>query len=854
MHRHLNRALLCALFLGFATDGFADDVARLVHQCDDAIAIALDHESALAAAVAIHEIGVAQHDPATEARGLIRIAFADLHFGKWKTEWEPKISRSYQLTEDLPSPHIARAEVVMFDSYLRAMYQHKFQDGIADLQHALTIARALHDDELICKAFYMLGRVLPFTGNDQLSFDYYNRSAMFAERAQLPAWEYAALQRLSMPRTLSNNMEQDYARRLQKLSVILNLKSQVPQPLPQQITDAREIVARVEPLLDQHLSETGNAPHEGLKAAEFLVHHYLAQQNWEEFNFYCDIAEHCAVHLQNEPVKNAILVDRASGLARQGKPKAAIAFAQPSIDYNLKTNRLAELSRIYAKLASQVCLAGDNMTALSWLQTADEYKTKHNAVLLESAVTSANNFFASEVESRKLQRQIHQAEVTLKSSQSRSTQWLIGLTLCAIGIWIAERMRHHRRAEKQLQEQVAQQTESLRIAKENAERANRAKTDYLARINHELRNPLTAIVASCNFLGNRLSTDPVAQKSGQTIQACTRVLLDVIDDVLDFTKIESGKLELREHEFSPQQLFETVEAVIQTKLPDGVALQLSIRPNVPLTVFADEPKLRQVLINLGMNSARHTDEGFVRIECGMSAEPHHGSGADGRPRLTISVIDTGCGMNESDLASVFDQYKTDELRPGTGLGLYICKAFVERMGGTIECSSRIGVGTNFTLEVPVNSVQRLPQAGRTSVTKNAVTRPHFLVIDDEAMNRDAISMLIESLEFDVDVAGNWEQASSVLQNTNIDIVLLDLRMPDLNGYEIIAKIRSLTINRPPAILAMTGDATSATRQQTAAAGFTGFLAKPFTVDDLMNALAAYGVTATPDHAVATVQT
>ena len=191
-------------------------------------------------------------------------------------------------------------------------------------------------------------------------------------------------------------------------------------------------------------------------------------------------------------------------------------------------------------------------------------------------------------------------------------------------------------------------------------------------------------------------------------------------------------------------------------------------------------------------------------------------------------------MSDKAVANVFRQYRTSSERSQTGLGLYISQGFVRCLGGRIDCSSEPGRGTRFTVEIPFSAVEAQENDPRKAddAIVMAGTGFSFLVIDDEAPNRETIEILLQRLQHSVTTASQWAEAKRVLQNQSVDVVLLDLQMPQMNGFEVIERIQSLNLASVPRVFAMTGDATQVTRERTVAAGFSGFLAKPFRVADL----------------------
>jgi signal transduction histidine kinase/ActR/RegA family two-component response regulator len=832
----LSAVTMCFLMTAGSDLLASDTIVEAIHAADEAIMVPDNHEAALAMAKVVRELGIEHDDPATEARGLIRMGFVSLHFGDWSDVVGQWRSRAEKLIADLPPAHVARAEVMMFEGYLDAMYFHRTKEGIARLQKSINIARALPDDNLLAKAFYLLGRVLPYDAQDRLAFECLQRSSKFAREAGLSRWELVALKRAAAFRT---RLDADAPRtqRLAELSQQLSIEPAFEDlPTAQRVRVAREMVVKIQAGYDQpHLPCSLQDVLDGLEASKYLTTYYMEREQWAEWEANLTIAERCAMNLQSESDVQSVYVERGAGLARQGRIDEAITAARRFLDHKEKIQHYGELSRVYAYLARQAGKGGDADTAYEWFNKADAYKVKQDAALLVSLTASADEYFANELESRKLLSELHGREETLARSQARNTQLLVGAALCLVCIWFWQRARQHRIAQGRLQEQVDQQTESLQAAKDAAETANKAKTDFLARVNHELRNPLTALVGSCEILGDHLGDDPVVTKCGDTITACSQSLVDVIDDILDFTQIESGELSLRESVFSVSDLLGTVRSIIQTKLADGVELQLLMDTDIPDQIRADEAKLRQILINLAINSVRHTDQGHVRIECRMVRPQTPGA----KPGLVLAVADTGSGMSEADQESVFSQYKTHSERSNTGLGLYISRAFVECMGGEISCSSQLGKGTTFSLAIPFESVQgkqRLSDSPVKPVLPSADGKLSFLVVDDEALNRETIGMLLGQLGHDATAVESWAAVAEVLTSQHVDVVLMDLQMPEMSGYQMLDRVKELSLPNSPPIIALTGDATSWTREKAVVAGFSGFMAKPFRVANLIQLL------------------
>lgn len=820
--------IACVVLLGSACR--ADDGEALVRKCDAELAKIDNYEVAMLCAEELRDLGISQNDPALEARGLIRMVFIELHFGSWARDTTPWRLKALEIADAEPDVSITRAETILFNGYLHAMYMSQMANGMRDMNTAITIGRALQDDALLAKAYCLLGRVLPYDGQPRRSFEYLQRSIQFANAADMPCWTAFAKNSSFSTSRADNFKAYEAPIRLQGLIAAVHIDPAGVYSAEQCVPAAQELADKLyDPVTDHQVYVTSHQTLECLDISMFLSAYFKHVEDWEQFKRYNWLASKSAYSLQSEPKVQEVFVQQAAGVAQQGDVEQAAKLAQRYIDHNIKLRNFSGVSRVYAYVAQHMAKGGQNEAALEWYAKAEEFRAKDNGEAEQSMVVSAKQWVAREVESRRLRDDLSVQESSLAAARTRFTILLIAGPLVLVAAWHWLKAKRNQTEQVRLQQLVDEQTESLRIAKENAELANRAKTDFLARVNHELRNPLTAIVGSCEVLSAEVDENSVARRCADSVKACSTVLVDVIDDVLDFTQIESGQLKLAASEFALDELFETVQSIVETKLHDGVEFSAELDSELPDRIVADEAKLRQVLVNLGMNAARHTKVGSISLRCDV------GRDSAGELMLNFAVTDTGCGMNTAAQASVFDQYETHSTESGTGLGLYISKAFVQCMGGEIACSSEPQKGTQFTVRIPAqpatgshNSKTTAPVLGKQPL--------NVLVIDDEAQNRETVVMLLELMGHGSTAVATWTEAEVALQAANVDVVLLDLRMPEMNGYEMIQHIRGLELKTRPAVFAMTGDATSANRQQTAASGFDGFLAKPFTIANVSELL------------------
>ncbi|MEM7812461.1 MAG: PAS domain S-box protein [Planctomycetota bacterium] len=378
--------------------------------------------------------------------------------------------------------------------------------------------------------------------------------------------------------------------------------------------------------------------------------------------------------------------------------------------------------------------------------------------------------------------------------------------------------------------------EELRIAREQAEEADRAKSRFLANMSHELRTPLTAMLGFTELLGDRHDPEMI-QEFVETIRRNGRHLLQLVNDILDLSKIEADKLEV---DLTTVRLEPLVREVVDSVRPDAVGsddavtLDVEVAPDVPAGVHTDAFRLRQILINLVGNAVKFTDRGAVTVEVSRRV----GRGGD---EVAFSVRDTGIGISSDALARVFEPFRqadssTSRRHGGTGLGLAICRRLAERLGGRIEAQSRPGEGSCFTLLLPaaasfdhgepaaagpIAPAQAVPTASRLD------RRPlEVLVTDDAADNRRLVKFLLEKAGCVVDLAENGAVACERVAAREIpyDLVLMDMQMPEVDGYTATERLRAGGYDAP--IVALTAHAMRGDRERCLAAGCDEYMTKP----------------------------
>jgi len=410
--------------------------------------------------------------------------------------------------------------------------------------------------------------------------------------------------------------------------------------------------------------------------------------------------------------------------------------------------------------------------------------------------------------------------------------------------WITESIRVIRNANGSLQHfegvmaditskrEVAQ---ALHQAKEVADAANRAKSQFLASMSHELRTPLNGILGYTQIL-DRDQTLSAKQRDGvEVIHQSAEHLLALINDVLDLAKIEAGKLELHAVEFNlPEFAHAAVEFFSPRAREKNLRLESSIAPDLPRIVWGDSQRLRQVLFNLLGNAMKFTLQGAVIFTVERSGD-----------LFLFSISDTGPGISAEDQARLFEPFsqvgEQSQHAGGTGLGLNVSRNIVDQMGGTLRVESRLGWGARFWFEISLPEVLGDVLANRTpNVTRRVIgyegPRLHVLVADDHAPNRTVLIDLLQPLGFEILAAHDGQEAVDLARKQRPDIVLMDLRMPRLDGMAAAQAILRHYQTRPPCIIAVSASTLEGPQQAALAAGCAAFLSKPFFEEDLFTLL------------------
>jgi len=444
------------------------------------------------------------------------------------------------------------------------------------------------------------------------------------------------------------------------------------------------------------------------------------------------------------------------------------------------------------------------------------------------------------------------------------TWWFYALCVLAIGGGIVLYIQLLTDQKKRLERTVAQRTAELSKAKERAEHSEQVKQQFLANMSHEIRTPMNAIVGMSNALRRDRPADEATRQSYvDAIASSSENLLGIVNEILDLSKIEAGRLEMEKVAMEPRAVLDKLVEVMRYRAEEkGLKLEAVVSNEVPTTVEGDPTRLNQVLMNLVGNAIKFTEKGSIRISMEVAntvqvvpvasthrADRNGGSDAGGEIiGIRCTVTDTGIGIAPDRLARVFDEFtqaESDHTRRfgGTGLGLTICKRLVEMQGGAISATSEVGKGSSFTFTVPYGYAPTTDaELGRRSVEADdhpPLRDLRILLAEDNKLNvmvaRVELENIIPGLQ--LDVAANGQVALDMLQDNDYDLLLMDVQMPVMDGYEATRAIRSLHDGkaRTP-ILAMTANVMQAEVQQCLDAGMDGFVPKPFKQEELEEAI------------------
>ncbi len=381
----------------------------------------------------------------------------------------------------------------------------------------------------------------------------------------------------------------------------------------------------------------------------------------------------------------------------------------------------------------------------------------------------------------------------------------------------------------------------LEVAKNEAEKANHAKSEFLSSMSHELRTPLNAIVCFSELLESKEGLDSESKDFAKDIVSASHNLLDLVNGVLDISKIEAGKMELINKEYNSQELFNSLSTMVIPRIGDKpIDFKTVIASDIPPVLKGDTGKLKQIILNLLTNAVKYTDKGFIkyRVECINDFK-------NNQTKLIITVTDTGRGIKKEDIDRLFKKFeRLEEDRntsiEGTGLGLAITEGLAELMGGKITVISDYGKGSTFkfvVIQEIVNVEVKEEKSNITSSDYNTFEGKNALIVDDSKLNLKVAENVLKNFLVTTESVTSGLECLSCVNSKKYDIIFMDIMMPNMSGVEVLRKLRENGVNTP--VIALTADAIEGQEEKYMSEGFNGYISKPINKEKLSYVLNKY---------------
>lgn len=411
---------------------------------------------------------------------------------------------------------------------------------------------------------------------------------------------------------------------------------------------------------------------------------------------------------------------------------------------------------------------------------------------------------------------------------------------------LKEQIREKEKIQKELEKErnnIQELNIELIKAKEVAENVAKQKSEFLANMSHEIRTPMNSVIGFTEILDKEIK-NAVHKEYLSSIKKGGNALLRIINDILDLSKIEAGKLEIKNESLNPTSLFLEIESIFHSKIiSKNISFIVEIDKTIPKYIIMDGVRIRQILFNLIGNAIKFTEKGHIKLKVENIYKDNIKSKVD----LIFSVEDTGIGIDEKNLNNIFNAFEQQSNHDvakygGTGLGLAICTKLVHMMNGEIAVKSEQNKGSIFTVilkDIPVSSMEDEIVSQKLLTSNIEFEKAQILVVDDVEENRKLVAASLKDFDIDLLMAQNGQEALDKLKNVNVDLILMDLRMPVMNGYEAASIIKNNERLKKIPLIALTASVMGKDLEKVSKYGFDGYLRKPVILDDLIVELGKY---------------
>ncbi|MDO4500171.1 MAG: response regulator [Erysipelotrichaceae bacterium] len=436
------------------------------------------------------------------------------------------------------------------------------------------------------------------------------------------------------------------------------------------------------------------------------------------------------------------------------------------------------------------------------------------------------------------------AYVNPKHFEINILQSTASYVVCFVILGIIVNMRFDKFKDAKYIEEIQSVNEQLNKAKKDVEKANKAKTDFLFSMSHDIRTPMNAIIGYAGLMENNFDDKQKSKEYLNKLKGASDILLSIINNVLEMARIESGKISLNEQVYASDEVYdEIVNLYTELMKKKGITFNYQFKVNTPF-IYLDKVKLNEILLNLVSNAYKYTPEGG-KVELIMEEIPNE---INGYTTIVSTISDSGIGMSEEFLPTIFEEFTretttTDSKIEGTGLGMPIVKKLVELMGGSLSVESKLHEGTTFKVSIPHKiATEKIEENKESAVDENQLANKRILIAEDNELNREIIYEILKPYGALIELVQDGVECIESLKNhplNHYDLVLMDIQMPNMNGYEATKNIRLLEDKyfKEIPIIAMTANAFEEDKKNAMDAGMSGHVSKPIDIAKLMSVLA-----------------